>query len=101
MIAPCRRALRARPLGYVHKPIQSARLRSAIELALDRWQIQQDLLQSNQQLTSRMRSLEERCAELALLNEMGELFLVSESQAEIAAVAQRFGRKVFAGSGVI
>src|SRR6266545_2609920 len=86
-------ALRAQPLGYVHKPVQTQRLQSAIELAVAKWRIEGEL-------SARMHSLEERCAELALMNEMGELLLIGETRNEIAAIAQRFGRKVFGGSGV-
>lgn len=89
------RAFRARPHGYLPKPFTRATLRSAIEVALQRHEVESQLRLTNDQLAAQKSELERRTGELRMLSEMGEYLQLCDSPAEVTAIVSQFWQPLF------
>jgi diguanylate cyclase (GGDEF)-like protein len=89
------RAFRERPDGYLPKPFTRATLRTAIEVALQRREVESRLRQTNLQLAAQKCELESRTNELRRLSEMGDALQACDTVIEVMAVVSTFGRQLF------
>ena len=89
------RAFRAQPEGYLPKPFTKESLRTAIEVALKRHEVESRLREANLHLSAQKAELEKRTTELAVLSEMGDLLQLCDSVDEVLGTLGRFGRQLF------
>lgn len=92
-------AIGTAPDGYLLKPIVKRSLRSAVELALHKHDLQRELREANRKLASQKKILEHRSRDLELLSEMGELLQVCDNDTETLSIAARYGRELFGEDG--
>lgn len=96
-----RRAAAVAPAGYLRKPFDERDLRSALEIAVARQQLELDLRSVNAQLATSVIELERRAFELTILGELGEKLLRCHSLEEGYAVVAHAAHQLFpATSGV-